>query len=115
MAVIRRGEVWWADLPEPVGSEPGFRRPLVVISSNAFNRSAIRTVLGVVLTTNTGIAELPGNVFLSQRQTGLTRDSVANVTQVLTANKSALAERVGKLSEHLMAEMEEGLRLAMGL
>lgn len=113
--VIRRGEIWWADLPEPVGSEPGYRRPLLVISADAFNRSALRTVLGVVLTANVGLAEAPGNAFLSRRHTGLPKDSVANVTQVLTANKDALTERVGLLPTHLLAEVEKGLRLAMCL
>ena len=113
--VIRRGEIWWADLPAPVGSEPGYRRPLLVISADAFNRSALRTVLGVVLTGNVGLAEAPGNVFLSRRHTGLSKDSVANVTQVLTANKDALTERVARLPIQRLAEVEEGLRLVMDL
>ncbi len=113
--MILRGEIWWADLPEPVGSEPGFRRPLLIISANAFNRSALQTALGVILTANLGRAESSGNVLLSRRHSGLPKDSVVNVTQVLTVNKDALTECVGQLPGHLLAEVEEGLRLAMSL
>ena len=113
--VIRRGEIWWADLPEPVGSEPGYRRPLLIVSANAFNRSALRTVLGVVLTSNLGLAAGAGNVVLTRRHTGLPKDSVANVTQVITVNKSALLECVGELPHRPLERVEEGLRLAMRL
>ncbi len=113
--MIQRGEIWWADLPEPVGSEPGYRRPLLIISADAFNRSALRTVLGVILTSNIRLAEATGNVLLPRRDTGLPKDSVVNVTQVLTANKDALTERVGVLPPHVLAEVEEGLRLSMNL
>ena len=113
--MIRRGEIWWADLPEPVGSEPGYRRPLLVISADSYNRSAIQTVLGVALTSNLGLADAPGNVLFPQRATGLPRDSVANVTQVVTANKDALTSRMASLSSDLLDEVEEGLLLAMDL
>jgi len=113
--VIRRGEIWWADLPAPVGSEPGYRRPLLVIQTDAFNRSGIRTVMGVILTTNQGLATAPGNVLLPRRSTGLPRDSVANVSQVVTANKDALTERVGALPSDLLTKVEDGLRFAFEL
>jgi mRNA interferase MazF len=95
--VIAQGEVWWADLPDPVGSEPGFRRPVVVVQCNAFNRSRIATVVCVALTSNLRWAEAPGNVSLSARLTGLERDSVANVSQIVTLDKTHLTDRVGRL------------------
>jgi mRNA interferase MazF len=96
--VISQGEIWWADLPDPVGSGPGFRHPIVVIQSDAFNRSRIATVVCVPLTSNTTLAELPGNVLLLQNDTALPKDSVANASQVITLGKELLTERVGKLS-----------------
>jgi mRNA interferase MazF len=95
--VIAQGEVWWADLPQPGGSEPGFRRPVVIVQSDAFNRSALRTTVVVPLTSNLRWADAPGNVLVSRRATGLPRDSVANVSQVVTLDRSVLTERVGKL------------------
>ncbi|MBI3455320.1 MAG: type II toxin-antitoxin system PemK/MazF family toxin [Candidatus Rokubacteria bacterium] len=97
--VISQGEVWWADLPEPSGSDPGFRRPVVVVQSDAFNRSRIATVLCVPLTSNLRWAEAPGNVLLGSKVTGLPKDSVANVSQLVTLDKSSLTDRVGKLSK----------------
>jgi mRNA interferase MazF len=114
-SAIRRGEIWWASLPEPVGSEPGSRRPLVVVQADSFNRSRIQTVLAVALTTHLGRAEAPGNVFLPRQATGLSRDSVANVSQVLTADRRFLTERVGVLPARLLAEVERGLRLVLDL
>lgn len=113
--MIRRGDIWWASLPEPVGSEPGSRRPLLIVQSDDFNRSAIATVLGVILTTNTRLAEAPGNVLLSRRATGLAKDSVANVSQVVTADKRFLLERVRTLPARALIRVENGLRLVMGL
>jgi mRNA interferase MazF len=113
--VIRRGEIWWASLPEPVGSEPGSRRPLVVVQSDAFNRSGLATVLGVALTTKTGLADAPGNVMLEAGDTGLPRDSVANVSQVVTADKRFLTERVSRIGPEALAAIEDGLRLVLRL
>ena len=96
--VISQGEIWWADLPDPVGSGPGFRHPVVVIQCDAFNRSRIATIVCVPLTSNTALAEVPGNVPLAQTDTGLPKDSVANASQVITLDKELLTERVGKLS-----------------
>lgn len=95
--MIAQGEVWWADLPQPGGSEPGFRRPVVIVQGDAFNRSALRTTVVVPLTSNLRWGDAPGNVLLSRRATGLPRDSVANVSQVVTLDRSVLTERVGKL------------------
>jgi mRNA interferase MazF len=96
--VIAQGEVWWADLGEPAESEPGFRRPVVVVQGNAFNRSSLRTVVCVTVTSNLRWADAPGNVHLPARATGLPRDSVANVSQLVTLDRDALTERVGTLS-----------------
>lgn len=95
--MISQGDVWWADLDEPAGSEPGFRRPVVVVQGDDFNRSSLRTVVAVSLTSNLRWATAPGNVRLTARATGLPRDSVANVSQIVTLDKSILTERVGKL------------------
>jgi len=113
--VIRRGEIWWASLPEPVGSEPGSRRPLVIVQADAFNRSGISTVLGVALTTNVRLADAPGNVFLEAKDTGLPKDSVANVSQVVTADKRFLTERISMIDPVLMMAIENGLRLILRL
>lgn len=96
--VVGQGEVWWADLAEPRGSEPGFRRPVVVVQGDALNRSKIATILCVVLTSNVRWADAPGNVLLSAKATGLPLDSVANVSQIVTLNRDALIERTGKVS-----------------
>ena len=113
--MIQRGDIWWANLPEPAGSEPGYRRPIVIIQADTFNQSAIRTVIGVGLTTNLHLADAPGNILLLSRQTGLPKDCVANVSQVITADKSTLTERVGTLSASVLARIEEGLRRILDL
>jgi mRNA interferase MazF len=95
--VIAQGEIWWADLPEPVGSEPGFRRPVLVVQSDALNRSALNTAVCVALTGNLALASLPGNLLLPARLTGLPRDSVVNGSQILSVDRSLLTDRVGLL------------------
>jgi mRNA interferase MazF len=112
---MERGEVWWAELPDPVASEPGFRRPVVIVSSNAFNRSRIRTVLAVVLTSNIRLSEAPGNVLLVATESGLPKDSVANVSQVVTLDKGFLSRRSGRIPPRAMKSIDEGLRLALSL
>lgn len=112
---MRRGEVWWADLPDPTRSEPGFRRPVIIIQADEFNRSRIRTVIVAVLTSNEALAAAPGNVALTKRSTGLARDSVVNVSQIITLDKTFLTERVGRLSERKFKEIEDGLRLVLAL
>lgn len=111
----QRGEIWWAELPEPVGSEPGYRRPLLIVQSDDFTRSRIRTVIGVVLTTNLRLAAAPGNLLVTADETGLPRDSVINVSQIITADKAFLAERAGKVSDQIMGVVGEGLKLVLAL
>ena len=110
-----RGEIWWATLPRPVGSEPGYRRPVLIIQSNDFTGSRIATVIVVVITSNTKLAQAPGNVFLPRNMSGLPKDSVANVSQVITIDKNLLTERVGVLTPDLFEQVEDGLRLVMSL
>lgn len=113
--VIERGEVWWADLGEPDGSESGYRRPVVVVQSDAFNRSRLRTVIAVVLTTNLRLVEAPGNVLIPVKASGLPKDSVANVSQLITLDRDFLLERAGRLRGQLLKDLESGLRLVLGL
>jgi len=110
-----RGEIWWANLPDPVGSEPGYRRPVLIIQDDVFTQSRISTVIVVIITSNTRLAEAPGNVLLSQGATGLSRDSVANVSQIFTVDKTFLVERIGSLPDHLQEEVDEGLRTILYL
>ncbi|HLA80963.1 MAG TPA: type II toxin-antitoxin system PemK/MazF family toxin [Thermoleophilia bacterium] len=111
---MSQGEVWWVDLPEPSGSEPGFRRPVVVVQGEAFNRSRIATVVCVPLTSNLRWAEAPGNVLLTSKETGLPKDSVANVSQVVTLDKSSLTDRVGKLSKAKLELVLFGIDVVLG-
>jgi mRNA interferase MazF len=112
--VIAQGEVWWAALGDPVGSEPGFRRSVVVVQGNAFNASSLRTVVCVVLTGNTRWADAPGNVLLTARATGLPKPSVANVSQQVTLDRSALTERAGRLSASNLELVLAGIDVALG-
>jgi mRNA interferase MazF len=112
--VISQGEVWWADLSAPTGSEPGFRRPVVVVQGDAFNRSALRTVVCVVLTSNLTWAAAPGNVRLTARATGLPRDSVANVSQVITLDRATLTEHVGRLPRPKLDLVLAGIGVMLG-
>lgn len=111
---VAQGDVWWADLAEPIGSAPGYRRPVIVLQSDALNRSQIATVVCVVLTSNLRWAIAPGNVLLKAKQTGLDRDSVANVTQLVTIDKRQLIERVGKLSKRPLEGIFSGIDLVLG-
>jgi len=113
--VVRRGEIWWAGLAAPRGSEPGYRRPVVVVQSDAFNRSQIQTVIVAVITSNTRLAAAPGNVILTRQQSGLLRESVINVSQLITLDKRYLSERVGSLPSKQLSELDEGLRLVLSL
>jgi mRNA interferase MazF len=112
--VIAQGEVWWADLGDPGGSEPGFRRPVVVVQGDAFNASSLRTVVCVVLTSNLRWADAPGNVLLTARATGLLKPSVANVSQLVTLDRSALTERVGRLSASNIELVLAGIDVVLG-
>ena len=112
--MISQGDVWWADLGEPVGSEPGFRRPIIVVQGDSFNRSALRTVVAVPLTSNLRWAAAPGNVRLAARSTGLPRDSVANVSQLVALDRSILIERVGRLSSSKLELVLAGIDTVLG-
>lgn len=107
--------MWWADLGEPAGSEPGVRRPLLIVQDDAFNRSRIRTVVAVVLTSNVRLVDAPGNVLIPARVAGLPKDSVANLSQVITVDKDALTEPAGRLRGQLLKDVDSGLRLVLGL
>ena len=113
--VIQRGEVWWADLGEPAGSEPGFRRPLLIVQHDAFNRSRIATTIAVVLTSNLRLLDAPGNVLVPKRESGLPKDSVANVSQVVTVDRTDLTERAGKVTGEILDAVAAGLRLVLSL
>lgn len=112
--MIGQGEVWWADLAVPRGSEPGYRRPVVVIQGDAFNASTLRTAVCVVLTSNSKWADAPGNVLLSARATGLPKASVANVSQIVTLDRDALVERVGHLSPSALERVLAGVDVVLG-
>ena len=112
--MIAQGEVWWADLPEPIGSEPGYRRPVVVVQNDAFNRSQISTVICVAVTTNMRVAEAPGNVLLPLRTSGLDRESVVNVSQILTLDKGDLIKRIGKLPKSMLQAVFYGIDVVFG-
>ncbi len=112
---MERGEIWWARLPDPVASEPGFNRPVLIVQANSFTRSHIRTVIAIVLTSNLRLAKAPGNVLIPAADSGLPKDSVANVSQVITIDKSFLHEKAGKLSAPLVRLVNEGLRLSLSL
>ena len=111
--MIAQGEVWWAELDEPVGSAPGLRRPVVVIQSDSFNRSRISTIVCVPLTSNLRWGDAPGNVVLDATTTGLPKDSVANVSQVVTLDRTALTERVGVLPAHKLELVLYGLDVVL--
>lgn len=112
--MIFQGEVWWADLPSPTGSGPGFRRPVVVVQGDALNRSRLETVVCVPLTSNVKWADAPGNVLLRARTTGLSKHSVANVSQVVTLDRALLSERVGKLSTAKLDLLLSGIDVMLG-
>lgn len=110
-----RGELWWADLGLPRGSAPALRRPVLIVSADQYNRSELRTVTVVVLTSNSRLAALPGNVAVAPDVSGLDTESVVNVTQVATIDRSALEQRLGVLPDWLMAQVEAGLERALAL
>ena len=112
--VIRQGEVWWADLAEPRGSEPGFRRPVVVVQGDSYNESRLQTVVCVVLTSNARLAGIPGNVSLTERETGLPKLSVANVSQLVTLDRTVFDEPTGKLPKRKMQLLFNGIDIMMG-
>lgn len=112
---MKRGEVWWASLPAPSGSGPGLRRPVLVVQSNPFNDSRIATVMVAAITSNLALAEAPGNVRVARSDSGLSKPSVVNVSQVVTVDRGYLTERVRALPGQAMQRVDEGLRLVLGL
>lgn len=112
--VIAQGDVFWADLGTPAGSEPGFRRPVVVVQGDAFNRSRIATVVCVPLTSNLKWSEAPGDLLLRARATGLPKDSVANVSQIVTLDRSVLEERIGRIGRRQLEAVLAGIDLVLG-
>lgn len=114
--VIQRGEIRWVDLGEPRGSEPGYRRPAIVVQSDPFNKSRIATVVVVILTSNLALSRAPGNILLPKSATGLSKDSVANVSQILTVDRQDLDDDVvSKLSKDYLEDLDDGLALVLGL
>ena len=112
--MIAQGDVSWADLKEPVGSGPGFRRPVLVVQGDSLNRSRLATVVCVPLTSNLKWAGAPGNVLLGARSSGLSKDSVANVSQIVTLDRASLTERVGRVSKKQLELVFSGLDIVLG-
>jgi mRNA interferase MazF len=112
---MNRGELWWASLPDPDGSSPGYRRPVLIMQSDAFTASAIQTIVVLAITSNLRLANAPGNVFISSQQSGLPRDSVINVSQILTIDKTMLTDHVSDLPVRKMQQVEAGMRIVLSL
>ena len=112
---MNRREIWWAGLPAPQGSEPGYRRPVLIVQNDKINQSNINTTIAIGITSNTSLAAAPGNVLLRSSISGLYKDSVANVSQILTVDKRSLTEYVGELNHQIMRQIDEGLRLVLSL
>ena len=112
---VRRGEIWWAHLGVPAGAEPGYRRPVLVVQADAYNRSRIQTLVAAAVTSNLNLAEAPGNVRLSRRVGLLPADSVVNVSQIVTLDRKFLQERAGRVAESVLRRVDEGLRLVLSL
>ena len=112
---MTRGDIWWADFGIPFGSEPGFKRPVLIVQNDDFNRSKINTIIVVPLTTNLKLEEAPGNVFLDKEETKLTKDSVAVVSLIYAIDRTRLLERINKIDSALMSEVETGLLLVLGI
>ena len=112
---MNRGEIWWADLPDPYASEPGYRRPVLVLQADTFNQSGIKTVICVGITSNVGLGRLPGNVVISPKESNLKIPSVVNITQVITVDRAMLTECVGSVAARAMRKVNAGLKLVLGL
>ena len=110
-----KGEIWWADLPEPIGSVPGKRRPVLVLQNDLINRSTIDTVIVASVTSNLALAKAPGNLLLEMKDTHLDRTSVVNLSQIVTVNKSWLTENVGMLRKDIVERIDRGLELIFDL
>lgn len=112
---MKRGDIWWAELSEPVASEPGYKRPVIIVQADDFTRSRIGTVIAVAITSNLRLADAPGNVRLPGKKTGLKRESIANVSQIITLDKQFFSEKVGQISQLTMQQIDEGLKLVLAL
>jgi mRNA interferase MazF len=112
---MRRGEIWWAALDKPSGSEPGYRRPVVIVSNNLFNEGGLRTVLTIPITNNMACETVRGNVRLPSRRTGLSRDSVAVAIQVASTDKRYFLDRIGRVPDDIMSDIDDALRLVLAL
>lgn len=112
---MKRGEIWWASLEQPRGSEPGYRRPVLVVQADSFNESRIATVLVAVITSNLALSEAPGNVRISKSDSKLSKASVVNISQILTLDRKYLSKRAGRLPNVVMNRVSEGLGLVLGL
>ena len=115
MSDVRRGEIWWANLPAPRGSEPGFSRPVLIVQANAFNQSRIRTVIIATITSNVELASAPGNVLLPRRVSGLREESVINVSQLVSLDRTFLIDHVGRIPPGVQAFVDAGLRMVLEL
>jgi mRNA interferase MazF len=113
--VIRRGQVWWADLGPPRGASPGYERPVVIVQADGFNKTDISSVIIAIATTNLRLARMPGNAFISRGIGGLKEDSVVNITQLFTVDKSDLLELLGTLPQSSLDQIDKGLRLVLSL
>ena len=112
---MKRGEIWWASMDEPRASEPGYRRPVVIVSTNEFNRSLIQTVIVAVVTSNLRLIDAPGNFKITKKQSDLSKDSIVNVSQLITLDKAFLTESIGKLNSKNINFLNEGIRLVLGV
>lgn len=112
---MQRGDIWWANLPEPVGSGPGYRRPVLVLQADAFNQSRISTIVVLAITKNIRLAKAPGNVLITARTSKLDVDSIVNVSQIFTLDKYLLTEYISNLTPAKMAKIEDGVRLVLGI
>ncbi|MCW3987024.1 MAG: type II toxin-antitoxin system PemK/MazF family toxin [Candidatus Bathyarchaeota archaeon] len=112
---MTRGEIWWASLQQPKGSEPGYRRPVLIVQSDAFNRSNINTVICAVITSNLNLVKAPGNVRLSKKESNLPRESVINVSQIVTIDRSYITKCVGTVPKRILKQVEDGIKLVLNL
>ncbi len=112
---MKRGEIWWADLPEPIGAEPGYRRPIVIVSSNSYNQTNIQTVIVLMIISNLKYAKLSNNIFLSKEETGLSTDSVINITQLGTLDRNLLEQHIGNLNQSTLEQLNENLKTVLDI
>lgn len=113
--MVSRGQLWWAELPDPIASEPGFKRPVLVIQADNFNNSRIGTVIVLVVTSSLRLADAPGNVLLSKSKSGLPKESVANISQIITLDKEFLTQAIGKIDRLTMQQIDDGIKLVLSI